>query len=295
MRKILFALALAVSLLTAGTASAHMFWINLVEATNHPPGHVMAGLSFGHTLPMDDFLVGKDGSIHIAQYDVVTPEQKKLPLGLPDETYRPAEKKDGLEVSRGDLALRKIEMTKDSAPGTYQVEATSKPVFFTVYQDEKGKQRMAPKPIDAIKGVSKVISSFKYVSYAKSFFTMDKWTKPQPLGHDLEIIPLDNLSDVHVGDLIRFQVTYMGKPVNVTPNAIRSMSCTSNTFGGPDKFYLGTYIYNGIAQFRMPTPGQWVANVLYSQDVEKDPTLSDLKGKCHTVYTGSTIGFNVKP
>ena len=295
MKRILSGLLLVAALLSAAPASAHMFWVNLIEATNHPPGHMMTSLGFGHHLPLDDFLVGKDGTIRIADYELIGPHGKRFSLGKPDATPGTGELLGGLEIVRGDLALRKLELTQETAPGTYQVAATSEPAFFTIYIDDKGKQRMAGKSIDAIKDLKKVLESFRYQTNAKSYFAVKKWTDPAPLGGDLEITPLDDLSDVHVGDLVRFRVTYLGKPVNATSKAIRTMSCTSNTFGGPDKFFLSAYLSDGIAQFRLPTAGQWVADTILHEDVAAAPALADLKGKCTRVFTAASISFTVKP
>ncbi|WP_419657188.1 DUF4198 domain-containing protein [Desulfosarcina variabilis] len=43
----------------------------------------------------------------------------------------------------------------------------------------------------------------KYQAFAKSYVTVCKWTNPRPLGHGLEIIPLTDLSNLHVSDLVK--------------------------------------------------------------------------------------------
>ncbi|WP_147820746.1 DUF4198 domain-containing protein [Salidesulfovibrio onnuriiensis] len=296
MKRILFALALAVAALSAGPASAHMFWINLSESFNHPPGHVTSVLGFGHSLPLDDFLAGEHGVIKLDRYELVAPDKSRFALGLPDIQVSPAQQTPTkMAVTTGDLGLRKIARTRDSAPGTYQVVAQSRPMYFTSYLDAKGKQRMAPLSLDQIKDIKTPLVSMKYMSYAKSFFALDQWTAPEPVGHDLELMPLTDLSDLHAGDLVRFKVTFKGKPVSADAKAMHSMTCTSNTFGGPDKFHLDSYLMNGEAQFRMPSAGQWVANVYYKQEVAGSPQLENEKGKCTVIYTAGTIGFTVKP
>jgi len=282
--------------LWGGIASAHMFWVNLTDSRAHPPGHLMASLGFGHTLPLDDFLMGPQGGIRIGKYQVVAPDMRTEDLGLPDATsHAPKVSPLKYSVTKGDLGLRKITLTGETKKGTYQVFAESVPMFFTQYIDTKGKERMAPKPVDAIKDLSSVLVSFKHQSIAKAFFAVGEWTEPQPVGCDLEIMPLTDMSDIHAGDMVEFMVTFRGKPVNTDSNNIRYLTCTGNSFGGPDGFHLGDMLMNGKAGFRIPAAGQWVANIFYSETVADNPGLADLKGKCSMVYTAATAFFNVKP
>ncbi len=296
MKRVFASLFFVAVLFASGTASAHSFWITVTESLNHPPGHVTAILGFGHSVPMDDLLVGPHGTIRLSRYQLIAPGKKIFDLGAVDVKPIPTETTPThLNVTTGDLGLRKISLTDKSVPGAYQIVAESSPIFVTTYVNTKGKLRVAPKPIDALKDVKEVRESLKFQSYSKAFFAVEKWTKPEALGQELEIIPLDDMSDIHAGDLIRFMVTYKGKPVNATSNFIASMSATSNTFGGPDGFHLSSYIIEGKAQFRLPTAGQWVVNTFYQQKVDGNPVMKELAGKCMQVFIGSSVGFNVKP
>ncbi len=256
----------------------------------------MSMFGFGHALPVDDLLTGNFGTIDINKYELVAPDNSRFDLGLPDlKSTAIQQSPSGMAVDSGDLGLRRISCTDKSIKGTYQVVARSKPIFFTSYLDTNGKQRMAPTSMDAIKDLKTVLMSMKYETFAKSFYALGEWTEPKPQGYDLEIMPLNDLSNVRVGDLVRFKVTFKGTPVNISEKAINRMTCVSNTFGGPDKFQLDSYLVDGIAQFRLPTAGQWVANVYFKQEVAGDPSLADLKGKCTLVYTAGTVSFTVKP
>jgi len=282
--------------LWAGAASAHMLWINLTDSRAHPPGHIMTSLGFGHTLPFDDFLAGPQGTIQIGKYQIVAPDMRTDDLGLPDATYHaPRESPIKCNVTKGDLGLRKVTLAEGTKKGTYQVLAETVPMFFTQYIDTKGKERMAAKPIDAIKDLSSVLAAVKHQSIAKAFFAIGEWTEPKPAGCDLEIIPLTDMSDIHAGDMVEFMVTFRGKPVNTDSKNIRYLTCASNTFGGPDGFHLGAMVMNGKAGFRIPTSGQWVANIFYSETVADNPELANLKDKCSMVYTAATAFFNVRP
>lgn len=296
MRKTAFLLVLAAMVLWTSAASAHMLWLNLTESNSHPPGHVLTSIGFGHALPLDDFLVGSHGAIKIDKYQFVSPDMEKQPLGLPETTNYPSEESPlKASVTKGDLGLRKITLSGEMKKGTYQVAAESVPIFFTQYLDKDNKERMAPKPIDCIKGISKVLLSIKYQAYAKTFFSVGEWSQPKPMGYDLEIVPLTDLSDVHVGDLVDFMVTFRGKPVNSDGQKIHYLTAMSNAFGGPDGFHLGDMLIDGKATYRMPAAGQWMVNIFYSQEVANNPDLADFKGRCGIVHTAASVSFDVKP
>ena len=277
-------------------AMAHTLWINLYESFAHPPGHAMVSLGWGHTVPMDDLLVSKSGSIQLATFDLIDPELNRTVLPMPVLKMEDViETSSGMTAQCGDLGIRKLSLTDKTKPGTYQVVATSRVDFFTKYLDKKGKQKMVMKPLDEVKDAHKVLFSVKYKSFAKAFMAVKKWTDPKPLGYDLELMPITDLSNVHVGNLVPFEISFMGKPLSSGADSIQYLTATSNSFGGPDNFFLAAYIMNGKAQFRMPAAGQWVANVYVKQDVTPESDLKELVGKCTTVYYAGTISFNVKP
>jgi uncharacterized GH25 family protein len=245
---------------------------------------------------MDDLLVSKAGSIPLATFDVIDPDLNKTALPMPVLKMEDVIKtSSGMTAQCGDLGIRKLGLTDKTKPGTYQVVVTSRDNFFTKYIDRKGKQKLAIKPLDEVRGVEKILFSVKYKSFAKAFFAVKKWTDPKPLGHDLELMPMTDLSDVHVDDVVPFQISLMGKPFSMEADTIEYITAHSNSFGGPDGFFLSAYIMNGKAQFRMPAAGQWVVNVYVRQGVTPDGKLKELVGKCTTVYYTSTISFNVKP
>lgn len=296
MKRFAAPLAILAVMAWASVASAHMFWVNATESFNHPPGHVTTALGFGHILPMDDLLTSEHGVIRIGSYELVGPDGSVHEMELPDPTMPPkSATPTGLTVQSGDIGIRKIALTEDTKPGTYQIAVKSVPMFFTKYKNTKGKVRMAPMAADKIKDLDKVVEAFKYQSFAKAYFAVKQWQDPKPLGHELEILPITDLSKVRPGDLAEFKVLYNGKPLNSDSNAFYSLQCTSNAFGAPDEFGLSAYVVNGTAKFRMPEPGQWVVNLMVPQDVDKTPALKHLKGKCTRVFTAATLFFTVHP
>jgi uncharacterized GH25 family protein len=293
-KKALFVLSVLACLVAASPAAAHMLWVNLYESHVHKPGHAIASIGWGHMIPMDDVVDG----VGVESYSLVDPDAKTTALTLPahGEQAPPKSKASGMLIQDGDLGVRKITLSEESKPGTYQVALVGKDNYYTNFIDQKGRKRWATKPMDQVKEAQKVLGAMFYKGYAKSCFKVKEWSQPKPLGHDLEIMPLTDLSNVRVGDKVDFKITFMGKPVTTSPEkSIEYITATSNTFGGPDKFTLAAIIFGGKGSFRIPTAGQWVVNVYHRQMVAENPDLKHLAKKCYVVLRAATISFNVKP
>lgn len=276
-------------------AMGHMLWVNVFESYAHPPGHVIASIGFGHVVPMDDLLNSESGQIELESYTLIDPNREKTALSLPEVNNKKSViTSSALKLCEGDLGNRKFGLTENTKPGTYHIVATSKESFFTAYIDKNDKPKMVSKSMEKIKDAKKITVSFKYKAFAKAFFTVKGWTNPGVLGHDLEIMPATDLSDVHVGDLVPFEIIFMGKPLR-SIDSLEYITARSNTYGGPDAFFLSAVIYNGKAQFRMPTAGQWLVQLYVRQEVTPENDLKELADKCTTVFYSASISFNVKP
>ena len=287
---LLFAL---MCLLAAAPAGAHSLWVNLYESFSHPPGHAIASIGWGHSIPMDDTVQ----NLNLKSYTLVGPDNQAtaLPMPLKAETS-PPKTASGLKVHSGDIGVRKMVLSDAAKPGTYQVALATNDNYYTIYLDQKGRKKWAMKTMDQVKGAQKVLAGMNFKAYAKAYFSVRQWSDPQPLGHDLEITPITDLSKVRAGDKVEFKITFMGKPLNTSPEkSIEYITASSNTFGGPDKFALSAMISGGKGGFRMPSAGQWLVNVYTRQVVTKDNDLKHLADKCTTVLYSSTVSFNVKP
>lgn len=289
------ALCLCTLVLPAHAAHAHSLWVNLFESHMHEPGHVLSTIGWGHFAPIDDLLSSPTASVNIAKYYLTAPDGTEVQLPLPKSSVETNAKTLYADIITGDIGLTKIAQKKESPHGTYQVAASSKVGFFTRYKDKNGKMRMAAKPMDQVKDAKEVLESFRYSLNAKAFYSIGKWTKPKPAGFDLEIIPECDLSNVHKNDIVSFDVSFMGKPVNTNSNTINYMTLTSDTFGGPDGYFLSAYIMNGKANFRIPTAGHWVANVYIAQETSSKGALSKLAKKCGKVFSCATVSFTSNP
>ena len=165
-------------------AMAHTLWVNLYESFAHPPGHAIVSLGWGHVVPMDDLLVSEAGPLQLATYELVDPDFNRTALSMPVLKMEDVIKTSGgMTAQCGDLGIRKLGLTAKTKPGTYQVAATSREIFFTKYLDKKGNQKMAPKTMDKVKDADKILAAIKYKSFAKAFTAVKKWTDPKPLGY----------------------------------------------------------------------------------------------------------------
>jgi uncharacterized GH25 family protein len=247
-------------------------------------------------MPLDDFLMSEAGAIEIEKYSLVGPDNSITPIPLPViKQEKATESKTGMTIVPGDLGLRKISLTDKTMPGTYQVTAESKATYFTGYVDASGKHKMVTKPMDEIKGAKSFDFSTRYKAVGKSYFGIEKWTQPELMGYELEILPETDMSNVKAGDLVKFTVTLNGKPLTCDMKGMNYLHMTSNTFGGPDQYMLTAYIMGGKAQIRVPTPGAWMASVTVKKEVTKDNELKNLAKKCQSIYYGASVSFTAKP
>ena len=283
-------------LLSFSSLSAHSLWVNSFESkVGHGQRHSMVSIGWGHEIPMGDKLNSTNGRVFIENFTFYDPDLKKYELYKPKfKPAKPTLNKDGFNIYKTDLAMQKIEFKEKAKKGVHQLEIKTKPTYYTMYIDSKNRQRLKLKPIDELKDVKKVLASFKYQGFAKSYLTVDKWEKPKPLGHDLEIIPLTDLSNVKVGDVVEFKVTLKGKPVSHSPKGIKYATFWSSTYGQDDAMRLFAYIKKGKTSFRVPSSGQWIINTYNIQNVTKDNEVKSLYGKTHTLASAATITFHVK-
>ncbi len=292
MKKLFFTLLV---LAFSATTYAHSVWINAFHATTHQPSHVILSLGWGHTLPMDDILNSTNGIMQIENLEVFDPDMKKTALILPPTTNgKPAITDKNFDIFPGDLAVQKIAFKKNSKAGVYQFALRSKPNFYTQYIDKKGKEHLKLKPKNEIKDIAKVLMAVKFEAFAKTYATVGKWKKPQPIGHGLEIMPLTDLSNVKVGDLVEVAVLFYGKPISTTAENMAMIVAHSDSFGQADGFNLCSYLIDGKAQFRVQSAGQWAIDINLKSTITKDGPLKNLVGKAEQVFHAASLTFTAK-
>lgn len=268
---------LTITILHLNILNAHSLWINSFESFSHKPGHTIVSLGWGHKTPIDDALTKK---IKLDSFNIINDDGKKIKLNLPKIEKSKIYKDKSLEITNADLAMQKVSFNDFSKAGTYTLELFTKAGYFTRYIDKNGKKRLKLKPKNELKDVKKVLFSMKHQAFAKSYFTLKKWSKPKPLGHKLEIIPLSDLSKVKVGDIVEVEVLLENKKINTSPAKSEFLIATSASRNENNPLF--SYIKNGKAKIKISHSGQWLFTVKNQE--QKDLTLVNI----------ATLSFTVK-
>jgi len=284
------------TILTTLSLNAHSLWVNAIKSSSPHEPHIMMSLGWGHGLPFGDSTNSLNGRVAIKDFELIKPNGDKIKLKKPEfKVDTPITNDKEFELFDIDMGLHKIKYNKKAKDSIYTLVATSVPSYFTAYIDTKNKKRFKLKPINEIKNVKNIIGSFKYQTNGTSYISVGKWQQPKPQGLKLEIIPLNDLSNVKVGDLLEFEVLFNGKKLSVDPfKSMDYLTAYGESFGQSDKFALFSFIQNGKASFRVQSKGQWLVNVAHKELVSKDGFLKDEYNKTKIVYYASTLTFNVK-
>lgn len=143
--------------------------------------------------------------------------------------------------------------------GTYLVTGEYLPTYWT--QSEEGGWTMQPK--NEVKG--KIIQSYRHAAFAKGVYNvggaLDTELITRPLGTLIELVPLANPSAAKVGDTIRFQAFYQGKPL---PEATVTAMVEGYGDGHEIKAFMSTTDAKGIVEFIPWKAGFWQVEVHHS-------------------------------
>jgi uncharacterized GH25 family protein len=239
---IVFSLILTI---VPATAFSHNLWLN---ATDYEPGfrgktgaHTKVYFGFGHRLPVMDFPKKEN----VTEFKLVKPG---------------GESKD-LELGEGGFLATPIILKKE---GGYMVTTATKPGFYTMYEEE-GKVHHK---LGTMEGLDNIVLSIYYESYAKTLINVGKTEDDAyatPVGHHVEIVPLENPFLKKVGDYLEIQVLINGKPAMYT-----NVFATWVGFS-PKGAYAYTSKTNakGINQIKLLQSGQWVVKVVVKQPPSK--------------------------
>ena len=250
--------------LSAG-ASPHSMWLNATDyyPEIHSPEYgarTNVYFGWGHEYPVSDFLSAEE----LSEFNFITPkgEIKRLQPG-----------------PGGFLATELSFFEK----GTCIVAASLKPGFYTMYM-ENGEihHKSAPKT-----GLSWVIMSRRFEQYAKALINVggSGEVSGEPIGHTLEIIHLENTSDLKVGDYLPVQVLFKGRPARFC-----TVFGTYAGFSTGDDFAFSTITNcEGKAKIRILHHGPWMLKAKV-----KIPAPDALEDKCDELSYTATLTFEVK-
>lgn len=284
-------------LLGASHASAHHFFVSITESAGHSPGSIATNIGWGHMLPMDDFFLGSE----LHTYAIYDPDMKKVDLPFSADANVKAARNEGEDVPdfpggkilAGDSFTRKLFFKEDSPQGTYQVTASTNKIQFSLWTDKNGRQKWGRTTLDQIKDAQEIKICWEFQSFAKAFAVVGIWTEPRPVGHDLELIPLTDLTKVRVGDEVAFKVLLFGEPVQTDQNGLPLLEVYGEHYGADGRYGLKGGISGGIAKIRVTAPGRWLARVGTRKPVTKENGPAELVGKALEVGYNTTATFFV--
>lgn len=173
--------------------------------------------------------------------------------------------------------------TKDE--GKYIVTSILKPGFYTMYV-EKGEVHHKLGPKTGLKGI---ILSLYYEQYTKALINVGEGSEgsfSKPVGHKLEIIPLENPYKLHGcgGHFLPVQVLFNGRPASFC----KVFATYSGFSTGDDFAYATSTDGEGIARIRLTHWGQWLVKAEI-----KLPAPNDMKDKCNQLHYTATLTFEV--
>ena len=259
-------LIMAIFLFLPLVVQSHTMWLNVTDF--HPEIHPKYGavakvyFGYGHRYPVDDFLPVD----HLQEFSLIGPDGRKEPL-----TPNPG----------GFLATT----ISFKGEGEYIVAAALKPGFYTMYV-EKGEIHHK---LGSKKGLKGIILSLYYEQYTKALVNVGEAADnsfSKPVGHKLEIIPLENPYKLHGcgGHFLPVQVLFKGKPASFC-----KVFATYSGFSTDDDLaYATSTDGEGIARIRLTHWGNW----LLKAEI-KLPATNDMKDKCNQLHYTATLTFEV--
>ncbi len=263
MINILFALIIFTFI--PGMAYAHNFWINAVDYnpsySKRTGAHTKIYFGFGHKYPVQDYL----GDDRLTELKLINEEGKA---------------KD-IEPGKGGFMATSVIIKKQ---GANIISGITKPGFYTMYFD---KGRVHHK-MGSMKGLENVILSLNYENYAKALINVgdtseDAYSKP--VGHNIEIIPIENPYLKKVGDTLKIKVLYNGKPASFC-----DISATYVGFSSKEDYAFSNKTgSDGISTIRLLSPGQWIVRA-----IARKPAKDSLKEDCLEEKYSATLTFGVE-
>ncbi len=244
-------LALALVALLAVPALAHDMWITFDKTQAGQPAHILVG--YGHAFPANEG----------------TEAEKLMPAYLVGPKGR-------LECKAGD----KLDFVSVAplAEGSYLAVSGRQAQWYT--NSPEGSQ---DKPKNQVPGATQCIRSVKY---AKAVLNLGKTPGDvsQPVGQNLEIVPLVNPGAIKAGGELPIQVLFEGKPLGNSQvfATFAGFSAESNVFAFASKTDK-----QGKTTVKVWHPGQWLV-------LAKHETPFSDPAECDKFYHSAALTFDLK-
>ncbi len=222
---------------------------------------------FGHHFPVDDAVRRKK----LVSIQVVAPDKSVTDIALKDEK-----------------SLHSYQIKYDM-PGTYALMAETKPGFFAMYMDKKGRKRHSLKPLDTfIDNAESVQTSMRSSQWTKTYVVCDKPSAKFPayLGMPMELVPDKDPATLKVGDSLTFTVMNDGKKVSTEGK-------WDATYGGfsteaEDMYYPRTAVKDGKFTVKIDHSGRWFVRFFTKLEAP-----AEMKDKYLTEKRTTTMTFMV--
>ncbi len=252
-------------LVFSSISSAHNLWLNSTDFNptfrEKTGAHSKIYFGFGHKYPVHDFLDKKK----LREFNLIKPDGKiqKLESG-----------------ENGFLATSLILKNK----GAHIVTAATDTGFYTMYND---KGRVHHK-LGSKEGLESVILSLYYENYTKALINVGETSEhaySTPVGHNIEIIPLENPYMKNIGDNLKIKVLYKGQPA-----AFTDINATYVGFSSSEDYAFSNKTgSDGVSTIKLLAPGEWIVRA-----VIKKPASEEIKDKCIQEKYSATMSFEVE-
>jgi uncharacterized GH25 family protein len=253
--------ALALSLFISSSLLAHNFWTTATPAKPGEKPTIVVGYSDHFSAPEPI----EAARIHLIQApEFIAPDGHKIKLDKGDQNY--------LYLS-----------TEPVSKGTYLVIGEYNPTYWTT-TIENGSEM---KPKDEVKGT--FVRSYRSTMFAKGIYNVDNAADTalitKPLGTKIELIPQSNPATLKVGEKLKVQLLYDGKPLANEPVYGVVEGYAEDLHNA--KAFMNPTDNNGYAEFEPWKAGLWQLEVRYGAPPE-------FPDKCDIDYWNAKLNFIIK-
>ena len=149
-------------------------------------------------------------------------------------------------------------MVDYDTPGTYVLAAETNPGFYTVYIDQKGRERHVIRPKNVIMDQAREIKMSLYSrQYTKTYVICGSPspTFPARIGLPLELVPATDITRLKSGDVLELKVFFNEKPYA----GQGTWDATYNGYSteSEDTAYPKTTVTGDTVRIPIPLPGRW--------------------------------------
>jgi uncharacterized GH25 family protein len=248
-----------------GTVFGHNLWLNAVDyspqMSRRTGAHTKVYFGYGHQFPVQDFMDGE----RLTEFNQVNPDGAVHKL----------------KAGEGGFLVTPLILKKE---GAYMVTAATRQGFYSMYF----KNGRVHHKLGSMEGLTDVLLSLYYENYAKALVNVgdtgnDAFVKP--VGHNIEIIPLENPYLKKAGDTLKLKVVHEGRPASFCDVHATYIGFSSKE----DYAFANKTGSDGVSTIRLLEPGAWIVRA-----VARRPAAESLRDKCIEEKYSATISFEVR-